>query len=183
MEHLCSSTVKDCNRRCFSSNGIVGLACIGVFVSHLVTGYIIKVTVLFLLSMWSDLNLKQVTWNAVQLQSQLLFFRSSQLMFVGRLVSVCSLAEAQSYLDSVVIQLLTVTEISAEWLSRQGNPPKVNPKPLSHLLEFTAALQYPFPSYVNKPDMSQNSSFIGKLSESLTSSYRHRVTDIELPSF
>lgn len=51
MEHLCNSTVKDCNRRCFSSNGIVGLANIGVFVSHLVTGYIIKVTVLFLLSM------------------------------------------------------------------------------------------------------------------------------------
>lgn len=50
MEHLCNSTVKDCNQRCFSSNGIVGLAHIEVFVSHLVTGYIIKVTVLFLLS-------------------------------------------------------------------------------------------------------------------------------------
>lgn len=41
-------------------------------------------------------------------------FPHLSLMFVRRLVSVCSLAEAQSYLDSVVILLLTVTEISAE---------------------------------------------------------------------
>lgn len=181
MEHLCNSTVKDCNRRCFSSNGIVGLANIGVFVSHLDTGYIIKVTVLFLLSMWSNLNLKQVIWNAVQLQSQLLFSPPHlSLMFVGRLVSVCSLAEAQSYLDSVVILLLTVTEISAEWISRQGNPPKVNPKPQSfagvrHSIEVSISLLCEQTWHEPKLELYWKIEweFDVKLP---TSSYRHRVT-------